>query len=106
MRRVNQWKAFQVQAANTRKFAADLAGPKVLRCSKNESQPLGTENTTAVLTVVGFSLQDTIMVFDRIRENLGKPKNRRMHFEDIVNRKISPIYRAQLCRRVIHHLSA
>ena len=27
---------------------------------------------TAVLTVAGFSLQDTIVVFDRIRENFKK----------------------------------
>jgi preprotein translocase SecF subunit len=41
---------------------------------------------TAVLTVVGFSIQDTIVVFDRIRENipqyLGEP------YETIVNRSI------------------
>ncbi len=41
---------------------------------------------TAVLTVVGFSVQDTIVVFDRIRENivryLGEP------YETIVNRSI------------------
>ncbi len=41
---------------------------------------------TAVLTVAGFSLQDTIVVFDRIRENRArKPLER---FEDIVNRSI------------------
>ena len=27
---------------------------------------------TAILTVVGFSVQDTIVLFDRIRENRGK----------------------------------
>lgn len=41
---------------------------------------------TAVLTVVGFSVQDTIVVFDRIRENivrnLGEP------YETIVNRSL------------------
>ncbi|MGB1286037.1 MAG: protein translocase subunit SecF [Aggregatilineales bacterium] len=41
---------------------------------------------TAVLTVVGFSVQDSIVVFDRIRENipirLGEP------YETIVNRSI------------------
>ncbi|KAA3659078.1 MAG: protein translocase subunit SecF [Chloroflexi bacterium] len=41
---------------------------------------------TAVLTVAGFSLQDTIVVFDRIRENtVRRPLER---FEDIVNRSI------------------
>lgn len=39
---------------------------------------------TAVLTVLGFSVHDTIVVFDRIRENLGKlPKS--FSFEEIVN---------------------
>ena len=39
---------------------------------------------TAVLTVIGFSVHDTIVVFDRIRENLGKlPKS--VGFSDVVN---------------------
>ncbi|RJR28285.1 protein translocase subunit SecF [candidate division WWE3 bacterium] len=39
---------------------------------------------TAILTVIGFSVHDTIVVFDRIRENLSKlPKS--MNFEDVVN---------------------
>jgi preprotein translocase SecF subunit len=41
---------------------------------------------TAILTVVGFSVQDTIVIFDRIRENiplrLGEP------YETIVNRSL------------------
>ncbi len=32
----------------------------------------------ALLTIVGYSLNDTIVVFDRIRENLGKIKERRL----------------------------
>lgn len=41
---------------------------------------------TAVLTVAGFSLQDTIVVFDRIRENsIRRPTER---FETTVNRSI------------------
>lgn len=39
---------------------------------------------TAMLTVIGFSVHDTIVVFDRIRENLNKlPKQ--MGFEEVVN---------------------
>ncbi len=41
---------------------------------------------TAVLTVIGFSVHDTIVVFDRIRENA-----RRLHglpFEDVVNHSL------------------
>jgi preprotein translocase SecF subunit len=41
---------------------------------------------TAVLTVAGFSLQDTIVVFDRIRENIRK--NLLENFEALVNRSI------------------
>ncbi len=41
---------------------------------------------TAVLTVVGFSVQDTIVVFDRIRENI--PKHLGEPYETIVNRSI------------------
>ncbi len=41
---------------------------------------------TAVLTVVGFSVQDVIVVFDRIRENI--PRRRGEPFETIVNRSL------------------
>ena len=41
---------------------------------------------TAALTVAGFSLQDTIVVFDRIRENSRKRPNER--YETVVNRSI------------------
>jgi preprotein translocase SecF subunit len=41
---------------------------------------------TAVLTVVGFSVQDSIVVFDRIRENL--PRYRHDPYERVVNRSI------------------
>jgi len=41
---------------------------------------------TAVLTVVGFSVQDSLVVFDRIRENI--PKHLGEPYETIVNRSI------------------
>ena len=41
---------------------------------------------TATLTVIGFSVQDVIVVFDRIRENI--PKYRREPFEKVVNRSV------------------
>lgn len=40
----------------------------------------------AILTVIGFSVHDTIVVFDRIRENLQKTRG---SFEDIVNTSIN-----------------
>lgn len=41
---------------------------------------------TALLTVIGFSMQDTIVVFDRIRENSNI--YRRLDFETLVNHSI------------------
>jgi SecD/SecF fusion protein len=50
----------------------------------------GREVTTgtiaAVLTFLGYSLYDTVIVYDRIREN--EPKLGRMPYADIVNRSI------------------
>lgn len=40
---------------------------------------------TAVLTVIGFSVHDTIVVFDRLRENL---RSKRGSFDEIVNNSI------------------
>ncbi|PJF29575.1 MAG: protein translocase subunit SecF [Phototrophicales bacterium] len=41
---------------------------------------------TAILTVVGFSVQDSIVMFDRIRENI--PKHLGEPYETIVNRSV------------------
>lgn len=41
---------------------------------------------TAVLTVIGFSVHDTIVVFDRVRENLGKMPF--ASFSEVVNASI------------------
>jgi preprotein translocase subunit SecF len=41
---------------------------------------------TALLTVIGFSVQDIIVVFDRIRENI--PRRRGEDYETIVNRSV------------------
>jgi SecD/SecF fusion protein len=42
---------------------------------------------TAMLTVIGFSVHDTIIVFDRIRENLGH-RERGETFSDLTDRSI------------------
>lgn len=57
---------------------------------------------TAVLTVAGFSLQDTIVVFDRIRENLGKRQYRGQDFEVVVNASVQQTFK----RSVITQLNA
>lgn len=41
----------------------------------------------AILTILGYSLNDTIVVFDRIRENLKK--RRKDKYEDIINASIN-----------------
>jgi preprotein translocase subunit SecF len=48
---------------------------------------VGAWVVTALLTILGFSVHDTIVVFDRIRENLSK--HGRDGFEDLVNRSIN-----------------
>lgn len=41
----------------------------------------------AILTLIGYSMNDTIVVFDRIRENLGVSRRESLH--DLVNRSIN-----------------
>ncbi len=48
---------------------------------------VGAWIVTALLTVLGFSVHDTIVVFDRIRENLSHAG--RTSFEDVVNRSMN-----------------
>jgi preprotein translocase SecF subunit len=46
---------------------------------------------TAMLTVIGYSVHDTIVVYDRIRENL-KNRQRGESFEEIANRSITQTF--------------
>ena len=48
-----------------------------------------TSTVAALLTILGFSLYDTIIVFDRIRENV--PRMPRAAFSQIVNRSMSEV---------------
>jgi len=43
----------------------------------------------ALLTIVGYSLNDTIVVFDRIRENLGRKGGRKEDPIELINRSIN-----------------
>lgn len=45
---------------------------------------------TALLTIAGYSLQDTVVVFDRIRENMGKMKSRD-DFGTVINKSINEV---------------
>lgn len=49
---------------------------------------------TAVLTVVGFSVQDVIVVFDRIRENVPKYKGEDM--DTVINRSLTETLKRSL----------
>ncbi|WP_052807221.1 protein translocase subunit SecF [Risungbinella massiliensis] len=44
----------------------------------------------AILTIVGYSVNDTIVIFDRIRENMILEKPKKLdHLKDIVNRSLN-----------------
>lgn len=46
---------------------------------------IGTPFIAAVLTILGYSINDTIVIFDRVRENLQKTSG---NFEEIVERSL------------------
>lgn len=50
---------------------------------------IGVPFIAALLTVLGYSVNDTIVVFDRTRENLARVSGK---YEDIVNRSINEIF--------------
>ncbi|HEX8645875.1 MAG TPA: protein translocase subunit SecF [Thermoleophilaceae bacterium] len=50
---------------------------------------VNTATVAALLTILGYSLYDTIIVFDRIRENV--PRMPRATFSQIVNRSMSDV---------------
>jgi len=58
-----------------------------------------TSTVAALLTILGYSLYDTIIVFDRVRENV--PRMPRAAFSQIVNRSMSQV----LTRSLITGLS-
>lgn len=43
----------------------------------------------AILTVVGYSINDTVVVFDRIREYLGLPSYKKVPFDQIINASLN-----------------
>jgi SecD/SecF fusion protein len=52
-------------------------------------QEVSSATVAALLTILGFSLYDTIIVFDRIRENM--PRMPRAAFSQIINRSMSEV---------------
>lgn len=59
---------------------------------------------TAVLTIAGYSLTDTVVVFDRIRENLHKNLKESMH--SIFNRSINEVLSRSLITSLTVFLAA
>lgn len=60
---------------------------------------VSSATVAALLTIVGFSLYDTIIVFDRIRENL--PRMPRAAFSQIVNRSMSEVLTRSLATSLV-----
>src|SRR5687768_10005879 len=50
---------------------------------------VGLTTVAAVLTIVGYSLNDTIVIFDRIRENLKKTARKHVQLRELLNRSIN-----------------
>jgi len=63
--------------------------------------PLNTTFIAAMLTVVGYSINDTIVIFDRIRENM-RGYNRKKHgtISDVVNKSINDCFGRTICTSV------
>lgn len=55
---------------------------------------------TALLTIAGYSLTDTVVIFDRIRENMAKMKNKE-EFGSTINRSINEV----LSRSIVTSIS-
>jgi preprotein translocase subunit SecF len=50
--------------------------------------PVGDSYIAAILTIIGFSVNDTVVVFDRIRENIKKMSGS-VDFLKVINESIS-----------------
>jgi preprotein translocase SecF subunit len=68
--------------ATAARRARTLAFIKLASTSRSRSS-----SSAAILTVIGYSLNDTIIIFDRVRENLRK--HRKMALYDVLNRSIN-----------------
>jgi len=52
---------------------------------------VNVQTLAAILTIIGYSLNDTIITFDRIRENTGNILFRDWNFHDLVNRSLNDV---------------
>jgi preprotein translocase subunit SecF len=42
----------------------------------------------AILTILGYSINDTIVIYDRVRENLALAKGKKIPFEEVLNHSV------------------
>lgn len=61
---------------------------------------VGTLFVTALLTLLGFSVYDTIVVFDRIRENIQR-FGKTMEFEEVVGKSLSEVMGRSLATSLV-----
>jgi preprotein translocase subunit SecF len=52
-------------------------------------RPVDTAFIAAILTILGYSINDTIVIFDRIRENLQKQGAGKRSLADVVNESVN-----------------
>jgi len=50
---------------------------------------IDTAFIAGILTILGYSINDTVVIYDRIRENLKKPGAHKMKFGELVNRSLN-----------------
>lgn len=50
---------------------------------------VGTTFIACMLTIVGYSINATIVIFDRIRENLAEQDNKKVDIKEVINRSIT-----------------
>ena len=60
--------------------------------------PVNSTFIAAILTILGYSINATIVVFDRVRENYAKAK--RLPFEDTVNKSIFQTLGRSICTTI------
>ncbi len=51
--------------------------------------PVNSTFIAAVLTIIGYSINDTIVIFDRIRENLKHEHGRKIDYDKLVNESVT-----------------
>ncbi|WP_326906592.1 protein translocase subunit SecF [Sedimentibacter sp. MB31-C6] len=51
--------------------------------------PINDSFIAVTLTIIGYSINDTIVIYDRIRENKNLPKYKKVSYENLVNNSIN-----------------